>query len=162
MERMGLIMGKYSAQTVANYFLFKQPMSQKKLHKMLFFAYSWYLYEKNDEDSFENKLFEPEESSKGFQAWVHGPVYRELYPKYANNGFREIYQLNFDETLIDDADKKFFEEIFDVFGTESADELEKMSHTFVSWKKPREGLNEYEPCSEVMDDSLIYMDILLS
>lgn len=154
--------GKYNANDVAKFFLYKvNDMTQKKLHKLLFFAYAWYLYENNEEDNIVNRLFVPNNPSYGFQAWVHGPVFRELYPLYADYGYRPINNFFFDESIFDEEDLSLLNRIVEFFGPMSADELERESHKFYSWKKAREGYEPYEACKELLDDIDIYHDIEL-
>lgn len=154
--------GKYEANDVARFFLYKvDEMTQKKLHKMLFFAYAWYLYENNDEGNIENRLFTPKNPQYGFQAWVHGPVYRELYPVYANFGFKPINVLEFDESIFDDDDLNLLNQIVDVYGKMSAYELEEETHKYYSWQNARKGYGPYEACKVLLDDNDIYHDIEL-
>ena len=152
--------GKYDANDVAKFFLYKvSDMTQKKLHKLLFLAYAWYLYENNDEFNIENRLFTPRNPQHGFQAWVHGPVFRELYPVYADYGFRPITLLKFDESIFEDEDLELLNQIVEVYGNMSAYELERESHKYYSWRKAREGYGTYEACKVLLDDDDIYRDI---
>ena len=151
--------GMYKAIDVARYFLHKNEMSQKKLHKLLFYAYAWYLYENNDADNLEKRLFVSNNPIHGFQAWVHGPVFRELYPVYADYGFRPIYNRNDNSDLFSEDDREFLDEIYEIYGKYSADQLENMSHTCSSWQKARVGLGPYDACSELLKDEDIYHDI---
>lgn len=152
-------MGKYDVREVAKYFLHKSPMTQKKLHKMLFFTYGWYLFENNEKDNLTNFLFTPSIEKHGFQAWVHGPVFRELYPIYANYGFREIYNPNDNSSIFQKEDKELIDEVFDAYIDYSADQLETMSHSFKSWQKARGTHGPYDVCKEVIKDTDIYQDI---
>lgn len=153
-------MGKYNARDIAKYFLYRMPMTQKKLHKLLFLSYAWYLYRNNDDPyNLKERLFVPEKEEYGFQAWVHGPVYREIYPDYANYGFREIFITKFDDSIIEEEDKEFFDEIFEAYGSKSAGSLERFTHTFDSWKNAREGIGSYDVCKNLLKDDEIYIDI---
>ena len=64
---------------VASFFLNKDPnMTHKKLQKLVYYAYVWYIVENNDDCfNISNKLFDDE-----IEAWVHGPVCRNLYDSY--------------------------------------------------------------------------------
>ena len=63
---------------VANFYLSKQSMSPKKLQKILYYAYAWTLALLNDdEEHLNNRLFDSK-----FEAWVHGPVNREIYNRF--------------------------------------------------------------------------------
>lgn len=152
--------GKYKSNDIAKYFLYKMPMTQKKLHKMLFLSYAWYLYRNNyDSNDISERLFAPVNKNHGFQAWVHGPVFRELYPIYANYGFKEIHILKYDDSIIEEEDKEFFDEIFEAYGDKSAGSLERFTHTFDSWRNAREGYGSYDACKNLLKDSEIYQDI---
>ncbi|MBS1456852.1 MAG: DUF4065 domain-containing protein, partial [Clostridium sp.] len=48
-------------------------MSNKKLQKICYYIYSWYL-----------TLYNHKIAPLKFEAWVHGPVSRELYNQYKN------------------------------------------------------------------------------
>lgn len=65
---------------VSNYFLSVLPMTHKKLQKMCYYDYAWYYIQ------FDKKLFD----NGRFEAWIHGPVNREHYLKYKDNGWKEI------------------------------------------------------------------------
>ena len=61
-------------------------MTHKKLQKLCYYAYSWFIYMENDDiENIENRLFEEK-----FQAWVHGPVNYELYLKYSVSNIHKI------------------------------------------------------------------------
>ena len=139
---------------VAQYFLYKIPMSQKKLHKMLFFAYSWYLYLENDSvEKLENCLF-----PNSFQAWVHGPVLRSLYPTYKDYGWNAISLISFDESLVK-SHSDFLNTIIETYGCLTADELEKISHSNIAWINAREGYSKFDACKEQIDDAIIYKSL---
>lgn len=69
-------MSNYNVYNVADWFLQNtESVSNKKLQKLVYYAYSWYLVLFNDNvKNLENKFFENK-----FEAWVHGAVYPELY-----------------------------------------------------------------------------------
>ena len=79
-------MKKLNIFDVANWFLSKEEMTHKKLQKLCYYAYSWFIYIYNDNcNHIKNRLFD-----KIFVAWVHGPINVELYEKYKNNNFYKI------------------------------------------------------------------------
>lgn len=79
-ERME--MNKLTVFDVANFFRSKEEMSHKKLQKLVYYAYAWYIALKNEnKDNLENKLF----YNCHFEAWIHGPVCPKLYIEYSNN-----------------------------------------------------------------------------
>lgn len=130
---------------VARYLLSKKRMSQKKLHKLLYFSFVLFLTENNnDENSIENVMFE-----NTFQAWVHGPVLREIYPIYANYGYRELF-VSENDTYLDDAVISSCDDILTMFGDLSANQLENMSHQDLAWRSKRLDLSPFEPSQEIL------------
>lgn len=128
---------------VSNYFLSIMPMTHKKLQKMCYYAYAWY-YTLYDDKLFDNGRFE---------AWIHGPVNRELYLKYRDYGWREITE-NKDSNINEDI-KSFLDTIIDTFAVYDANELENMTHAEKPWKKAREGYSPYQSCEVKIDDMII-------
>lgn len=129
---------------VSNYFLSVLPMTHKKLQKMCYYAYAWYytLYGK--------RLFD----NGRFEAWIHGPVNRELYLKYKDYGWKEISQGDITNSICEDI-KEFLDTIIDTFGVYSANELENMTHAEKPWKKAREGYAPDQICEVKIDDNII-------
>lgn len=129
---------------VSNYFLSALPMTHKKLQKMCYYAYAWYytLYDK--------KLFD----NGRFEAWIHGPVNRELFFKYTGYGWKEISEYH-ESNAINNEIKQFLDTIIDTFGIYDGNELENMTHSEKPWKKAREGYEPYEICEVKIDDNII-------
>lgn len=129
---------------VSKYFLSVLPMTHKKLQKMCYYAYAWYytLYGK--------KLFD----NGRFEAWIHGPVNRELYSKYKDYGWRNIVEEDKNCNIESDI-KEFLNIIIDTFGVYDANELESMTHAEKPWKKAREGYEPYQNCEVKIDDAII-------
>jgi uncharacterized phage-associated protein len=137
------------ANTVALYFLSKKPMSQKKMHKLLYYAYSWYLYIYNEKE-IENVLFK-----NNFCAWIHGPVYTTLYSKYRDFGMNLIEytgEVNISNTEI----KDFLNDILDRYGNFTANELENMSHNESPWINSRVGIQPNQISrNKIKDDEIL-------
>lgn len=151
--KMGYVIS--DADLVAKYLLYKQPMTQKKLHKLLYFTYAWYLYTYNDfsrDGNYEFKIF-----PNKFQAWVHGPVYSTLYSRYKNYSFQLIQLTN--SPSIDKALTDFLDQIIRVYGALNSNTLETLSHKELSWKKARANLTDYEISNNFLNDSDIYIQM---
>ena len=138
--------GLYDIGSVANWFLKKEPMDQKKLQKLCYYAYAWYLYMFND-----------------IEGWVHGPVSSSLYKAFP---FKSLEKLNVNKYYKDipDSDNdtiQFLKKIYEVFGEYSGTDLELMTHSEMPWKKSREGLSFTDPGTEVLDDELVYRQCAL-
>lgn len=99
---------------ISDFFLSKEEMTQKKLQKMCYYAYAWYL------TLYNKYLFE-----KGFQAWVHGTVYPGLYYKYKMYGWRNIRSKK--QPVLDSELVEFLNIIYTTFGGFTGDELESMT-----------------------------------
>ena len=119
-------------------------MTHKKLQKMCYYAYAWY-YTLYGERLFDNGRFE---------AWIHGPVNRELYLKYKDYRWKEIPQGDITNSICDDI-KGFLDTIIDTFGVYDANELENMTHAEKPWKKAREGYAPDQNCEVKIDDNII-------
>lgn len=142
-------MGKYNVLDIAKYFfdsgLF---LSNKKLQKLVFYAYAWYLVKNNDNsNNIQNKLF-----NSRFEAWVHGPVCPELYYAYNDNRIRDYVA-----KPIEDCDvKNVLKIVLNVYGKYSGEELENFTHREEPWKKARNGCSVFERCTNTIKDIDIY------
>lgn len=136
---------------IANWFLSKESMSNKKLQKMCYYAYCWCIVILNDmEDSVDDIV-----CKDGFEAWIHGPVCRTLYSKYKCYGWDDIPkyngQLNLPLQVIE-----VLEEVWDVYGGFSATELERLSHSEEPWIEARKYVNDNEASSKKININTIY------
>lgn len=153
---------KYDANLVARYLLFScvenynYSVTQKKLHKLMYYSYQWYLFDNNKEPNHvKDTLFE-----NSFQAWVHGPVLRKLYPLYADYGTRAIEINKFDKRLINRKDMEFLDSVCEAYGSFTASQLENMSHNEVSWQTARGNLPQYDVCKNRLKDDLILAGVV--
>ncbi|ATU69675.1 DUF4065 domain-containing protein [Levilactobacillus brevis] len=144
---------EYTADTIAKWFLTRSSMSPKKLQKMIYYAYSWVLTLMNDNSSdLQNKLFDDE-----FEAWVHGPVIRSIYSEYADYGYHDIEEYVGKKSPELPADiEDILEQVRDVYGGYTADELENMTHQETPWKNARNGYSPIELCQKKISDRDIY------
>lgn len=138
-------------EKVAQWFLNKSAMSNKKLQKLCYYAYCWYIVFFNDLEDFtpnnENGmqiLF-----SERFQAWLHGPVCPSLYKYYKNYGWREIPQSKIKPSFSEDIEI-LLQQVWDAYGTFSADELESLSHSEYPWQNARVGVSSGEACCNII------------
>ena len=125
---------------VAQWFLSKESMTHKKLQKLCYYAQAWYcaLFDGSP-------LF-----NENFEAWVHGPVCRELYPKYADYGWSMIPVEKNNDDMFDSDALELLNSVYDLYGKYSGDQLERMTHLEEPWKKQRTGLKEYEPSTNII------------
>lgn len=139
-----------SVETVANYFLRSMEMSNKKIQKMVYYAYVWYIVENNDTNNIKRVLF-----SEQPEAWIHGPVFPTLYDKYKENG-RDNIKYDGAEINLNEKISTFLDEILGVFGNFDGDQLELMTHKEEPWKKARLELKEDQPSSNIITLESIY------
>ena len=122
---------------VANWFLSKEPMSPKKLQKLLYYYQAWgyALLKKNLIDD------------SAFEAWVHGPVSPELYQQYKEFGWKDIPQYGGELYPFSEKENSLLESVYYTYGDKSANELEALTHIEKPWINARLGYDEYENCN---------------
>lgn len=144
--------------TISDYFLSKKGLTPKKLQKLVYYAYAWFIALNNQSaDDIQYVLFDEEP-----EAWVHGPVFPSLYVKYKGYYWQEIKK-NYKPINIKNEDLiKFLDTIWNTFGKFSADELEYMTHQEEPWKNARIGVSPIEPsCNKISKkDIFIYYNKL--
>lgn len=148
-------MSNYNVYNVADWFLQNtESVSNKKLQKLVYYAYSWYLVLFNDNvKNLENKFFENK-----FEAWVHGAVYPELYRKYKSFGSNQIKVDKSQLTICDfsEDEKDVLNQVLEVYGKYTGNQLESICHQEEPWKQSRKGLSTYEPCNNLIPDNIIF------
>lgn len=112
-------------RTIADYFLWKSSMSHKKLEKLCYYAQAWYLA----------NYGEPLMPNR-FEAWVHGPVSPDLYSVYRGWGWADIPKMPI-EPMLDPKEKELLDNVYNVYGNYTADELEVMTHKEYPWQNAR-------------------------
>lgn len=129
---------------IADWFLSKESMQHKKLQKLCYYYVAWgyALYNK--------KLVENDE----FQAWVHGPVSKELYDKYKNYGWQYIPIKEFNKQL-DPDEFDLLGSIWMTYGDMSGNELEALTHTELPWISARAGLGDYDLSNNIVDVNIM-------
>jgi uncharacterized phage-associated protein len=142
-------MEKYNVLDIANYMInSKKILSNKKLQKLIYYAYSWYLVKSNNNSrNLNNKLFDSR-----IEAWVHGPVCPDLYFAYNNNNIK-----NHTCTKIDEKTKKILDLVLEIYGNYSGDELEYLTHQESPWINAREGYSRFQRCTEKIKDKDIFL-----
>ncbi|MFT8607990.1 MAG: type II toxin-antitoxin system antitoxin SocA domain-containing protein [Liquorilactobacillus nagelii] len=134
-------MTEYSAEEVANWFLTRQkahekeddgidPMTQMKLHKLLYYAQGVCLAVTG------SRLFKED-----LLAWEHGPVVRQIFDKY--RGQRTIDD-DLSKEQLDDFEKiatndkqanNILEAVYERYSDYSASQLRNMTHSELPWKE---------------------------
>ncbi|WDM33686.1 SocA family protein [Priestia megaterium] len=112
----------------------KFSITHLKLQKLVYYAQAWSLAIEG----------EPIINSD-LEAWLHGPVSRELYGEYRNYGSQEIppvedHELKF---RIDDTDKKILDGVWELYGEFDGKYLETLTHKESPWINAWDrGMNE--------------------
>lgn len=135
---------------VAKWFLYKSSMTNKKLQKLCYYAYVWSIVLLNDDYNNLKSI-----SKNGFEAWVHGPVCRQLYNKYRDYGWNDIPKEEKEPNLPNEL-KEVLNEVWDAYGWCSAGQLEALTHKEEPWINARKGLDQTEPSNNKIDDIDIF------
>lgn len=137
---------------IADYFLSKQSMSQKKLQKLVYYAYAWTLTLLNEnENELSNRLFNDE-----IQAWVHGPVCPALYEKYKSYGWNNIPKIECDIEKFPEDILDILNQVWSIYGGFNGNQLEAISHSEDPWRIARMGCTVTMSNQKVLDDKIIY------
>ena len=136
---------------IAKWFLTKDSISPKKLQKLVYYAYAWFLtFMNEDSNNIENRLFEEKA-----EAWVHGPVFKTLYYKYKNYGYNQIPKekesIHFNSDIED-----ILEQVYSVYGKYNANELESITHQESPWINARTGCCAFSICNNTISDKDIF------
>ena len=126
----------------------KASLINLKLQKLLYYIQAW---------SFginEAPLFQGD-----FQAWVHGPVNRDIYDRF--NSTKYLYsEINLDDrinenVMLDDETSEFVDFILENYLKFSGAELERLSHSEKPWIETRGELGSYDKCEVVISSELM-------
>ena len=115
-----------------------------QLQKMLYYTQACFII-------FYNKLAFTDEC----EAWVHGPVYRNVYEKYKDYKYDAIPQPLKVPELKSQA-VSILDLVIEYFGRYSGKILEEFTHKEIPWLKAREGLSKDEPSNRIIDNELIF------
>lgn len=125
-------------------------VSNKKLQKLLYYIQSWHFVYFNSQNVFDDEVL-PE-------AWVHGPVYPEVYSMFKDFGFSPIvmedsfpdYTTLVAETGLSEDQVELIETVLMQYGAKTAFELEYLTHSEAPWIIARSGLRAFEPSSNTI------------
>lgn len=123
-----------TAEAIARYFLQlaahteePTPVTHVQLHKLLYYAQGWCLATR------ERPLFPAQ-----FQAWVHGPVEIEVYPKFADYEVTPIPRHEaLDDPSLTPEERAICESIWLSYGKYAAWQLREMTHNEPPWRDAR-------------------------
>lgn len=93
-----------------------------------------------------------------FEAWVHGPVCRQLYNRFKETKSlysvitkEDILNVNAADEIASD-DKEFIDYILENFARYSGTQLESMTHSELPWIEARGGVGQMEHCENQISE----------
>lgn len=99
----------------------EDPVTNLKLQKLLYYVQGWHL-----------AIFDRPAFNDQIQAWVHGPVVYAVYNDYRSYRWNPVNGAVADPH-IDGELKELIDEVLDVYGADSAWDLERRSHREDPW-----------------------------
>lgn len=143
----------YSVNDVADYVIMSLNGDERftlinlKLQKLIYYIQAWCL-------GINKERF----MDARFEAWVHGPVCRELYDRfkdtkslYATIGLEDVKNKNAKDCIAPD-DIVFIDYILENYARFSGSQLEAMTHNEKPWINARGNVAPMEKCDGVITD----------
>jgi uncharacterized phage-associated protein len=121
-----------------------------KLQKLVYYAEAWHL-----------AIHSTPLTGAAFQAWVHGPVNRELYDRFKDHKSlyspvtRSDIREGFDPGAISPEDRSHLDDILEAYGKYSGSQLEELSHKEDPWITARKDYRPTERCEVAIDPERI-------
>lgn len=131
---------------IIRYLLYKcEDITPMALQKLLYYSQGFYY-------AFEGSFLFDEEC----EAWVHGPVYRDVYYRYSSYRFDTIESVDaFDESIFETSEKSILDSVIKNFGCYSGKTLEKFTHLEMPWRQTRVGLPMHTHSNRIIHKELI-------
>lgn len=133
------------------------PISNLKLQKVLYYVQSWHLV-----------FFEKHPLFKDVpEAWVNGPVYREIYNEYKPYGYldiklgfdksnKESYQDALNKLKLDKEQERYMQSVLTHFAIKTPDELVLRTHRDAPWNEARKDCGLLDYSNEVITHDMMY------
>lgn len=134
--------------SVVQYIIYKSvEITPLALQKLLYYSQSFYY-------AFADELLFGDDC----EAWVHGPVYKNVYYIYKDHGYNPIEEdvntfIHFEN--LTEEEKTVIDSVILNFGCYSGRILEYMTHTESPWRETRKGLEDYESSDRIINKDLI-------
>ena len=118
-----------------------------KLHKLLYYAQAWHLA------IHDRPLFQG-----AFQAWVHGPVSREIYDRFRDSKgmysavFSSDIRPMFNMDALSVEEQRFLETLLEEYAPLTGTQLEEMTHAEDPWKEARRNCLPSQRCEVVIKE----------
>ncbi|UNC91299.1 type II TA system antitoxin MqsA family protein [Candidatus Contubernalis alkaliaceticus] len=137
---------KSKVDEVTDYLLFKcEDITPLALQKALYYVQGLYYAFMG------NFLFEED-----CEAWVHGPVYRDIYNRYSSYRFDPIEgEKDFDISVFTDAEKAIIDSVVQYFCCYSGKILECFTHSEMPWLKTRGNLPVEAQSNRIISKEMI-------
>lgn len=120
-----------------------------KLQKLLYYIQSWHLVFRGE------KLFEND-----FEAWIHGPVVREVFGHFRSNGVLMYEPMptnrNFSNNLdLEKEQLEIIEDVLEEYGDKTPYHLECLTHREMPWIEARGDCSDTDICTNVINNDTI-------
>lgn len=146
-------MKKFDICIIADWFLTHEAMTHKKLQKLLYFSYGYYLATyNNDIKKLNQEMFEND-----FEAWVHGPVSPKIYNLYREAGYRTISKSENTPVVLTEEVENVLYFVLKKYKDMNGDDLEKITHQQSPWLNARGRLHSIEPSNNLISKQDIYI-----
>lgn len=126
-------------------------VNQLKLQKLLYYIQAWHLAHHG----------RPLVSGR-FQAWVHGPVNRDVFNRYRGTKMlystmgREDVRAGFNSDMVFQREERaFIDAVLDVYAPLSGDQLEALTHREDPWMLARSGRSPDDRCEQEIDQEIM-------
>jgi uncharacterized phage-associated protein len=107
----------------------RSPITALKLQKLVYYSQAWSLV-------WDDAPIFPEP----IEAWINGPVVRELYELYRGQ-FRVTHNPRGNPDTLSDDEKETVDAILGFYGKLSSQQLSDLTHREEPWKEARRGLD---------------------
>ncbi|MDO5295361.1 MAG: DUF4065 domain-containing protein [bacterium] len=114
-------------------------LSTMKLQKLCYYAQAWSLVW-NEEPLFPNE----------FEAWVNGPVCRELFVATKGEVCVGASYIEGDSSVLSEDQKKTVNSVLKYYGDKEANWLSQLTHMEEPWIKAREGFPSGVKCHNIV------------
>lgn len=126
-----------------------RPLNLLKLQKLAYYVQAWHL-----------ALYYKPLTSARFQAWVHGPVSRQLYDRFKSNMLYDVVTVadirpGFSAARLPQEAREFMNAVLDEYGKFSGSQLEELTHKEKPWADARVGFGEFDRCeNEISEETM--------
>lgn len=128
----------------------KTDLTMLKLQKLLYYAQAWYLVNNN------NRLFDGP-----FQAWVHGPVNRDVFDRFKDTHYLYTVakpcdkQATYKTENISEEDRRYLDDFLEVYGSSTGTDLERQSHFERPWLEARGNIGPLDACTNEINEEIM-------